>query len=248
MPLVLEVRESGYILAPCIVLMAMCWTIYGAWALVRASIISGEPSYERLAKRSLGLNGGYFVQFVIVLNSFALCTSVMDLFATIVLSQNASVENLKIIGGLALMVPVAVLRKMEYLAYLSYATFTSVVVFLGFVIARCAEGAADGTLDTRLTPGPNPEKVDALFLQAFAKCIFSFVCQFNVSFASRHRLHVPSPSRLACNLACSVPTPMPTPTLGRSFLSIKRCPSPLQSRTLSKLSGVRWAQSACSTL
>ena len=142
-PLVLEVRESGYILAPVIILMAMSWTIYGAWALIRASIISGEPSYELLAKRSLGMNGGYFVQFVIVLNSFALSTSIFDLFATIVLAQHVSVESLKIIGGVFMLVPVAVLRKMDYLAWLSYLTFTSVTVFLGFIIARFVEGAVE---------------------------------------------------------------------------------------------------------
>lgn len=186
-PLEDSVRQTGWVLSPLLFLIGASWSTYTSWLLIRASGLSGEQSYEELAGRTLGPFAARMVQILIVINSFFLGVSVLELFETL-LEVPFSREMILVIGG-GLMLPViAMVRDIDRLSFVSYITACTAVIFVVFVIVREIVGSKVRHSNLNAFPVGQSEIDGAVFalpartlwLQCFSTVMVAFVVQFNV--------------------------------------------------------------------
>jgi len=178
-PIMLAVRETGYVLAPLLFVGGAAWTLYTSWLLLRASELSGERSYEAIAATTLGQCMSCTVQVVIILNAFLLCVSVQGLYVDLIGLEVISRAMSVAISGVVVFPLTALLRRVDRLAFLSYVTAGTAIVFLGFVIARTQTGPGKFP-SSDLSPFASGDEPAVIWIEALATIVIGYVVQFNV--------------------------------------------------------------------
>jgi len=179
-PILLAVRETGYVLATLLFLAGACWTLYTSWLLLRLSELSKGDSYESIALLTLGKGMSVTVQVVIILNAFLLCVSVQDLFVDL-LGLSVSRSLMVIISGVVVLPITAFLRRVDRLAPLSFITALTAIIMLGFVLARCfILDDGESFPASGLSAGPSGDTPAIIWLEALATIVIGYVVQFNV--------------------------------------------------------------------
>lgn len=180
-PLQLQVRESGYMLAPLLILAGGVWTIYTSWILLELGGLMGADSYEAIAFRTLGWIGSWTVSVVIIVNAFLICVSTLGL-AVDMIHLNAPFDAvdrvpLMLIAAVVLLPLTAVIRRVDRLEPLSFVTAATALIFLGFIIRRSLDGLLPSSQVAPFTSGPDS---DTVWIDAFCTMTIAFVVQFNV--------------------------------------------------------------------
>ena len=172
-PLPYAVRGSRIPTATGIILLSALWCVYSCEALLFASRRCNRATYQSCANAVLGGFGGLMVQVTVVLNSFGISVSMLDVYADVAPSFIRCSRTWCLIGAGTVLTPIVMLvRRIEWLAPLSLLAVAFVFAFIGFVVVR----AAIGPLFTPVTTPPSFDDV----LETTSVVMLAFVCQFNL--------------------------------------------------------------------
>ena len=156
-PLELAIRETGWLLTPCLFVVGASWTLYASWALLKASAYCGETTYEGIARRTVGSVGAVVLQAIIIMNALLICISLQSLSYDLL--PIYSVNRLLVLVATGVLVHpfTALIRRLDRLAYLSAATAGAAIMWAGFIYARYALAS------THLAAATTIEGAGALF-------------------------------------------------------------------------------------
>ena len=180
-PLPRCVKLAGPRFAPMLLAFCAVASACSAFAIVEASCVVREHTYQGVARRTIGRRGAMIVQILVVSLTFGISIAVMDIFADVApsvlhISRTATV----ICAGCTVMPIVALVRRIEQLAIVSVAATVLVAVFVAYVWTGRADAVEPPVSSVRGDSQGDFQATTAELMEAVSVVNLSFLCHFNL--------------------------------------------------------------------
>ena len=173
-PLPHAIRLSGLRFGLWIILACGALSAYTACAIVSASCLVNERTYESVAKRTIGPAGAFAVRLLLIAFAFGSGVVALSIFADVAQSWLGARRLCVALAGCAVTPLVVFLRRIEALTPFSVFASALVFVFLAFAVETYASG---GSYAAREVP---PSSTGNSLLQATSVINLSFNTHFNL--------------------------------------------------------------------